>query len=197
MHRVVVIAFVAVVACSSLASAESPEWLVSQNAARIADTRSGMSILAGWAGVNLVAGLAASFATTGSWQAFHRMNAGWNVVNLAIAGFGLWSAAGQDPSTMTLVESLEAATGLERVLWLNVGLDVGYVVLGGWLWERGARTASSMLEGFGQSIVLQGAFLFAFDVAMSVMARGHVSKLVPKLAPLAEGTWGLVWAFAT
>ena len=58
---------------------------------------------------------------------------------------------------------------------------VGYVLLGSWLWERGARTSSTMLEGFGQSIVLQGAFLLVFDVVLSAVTRFDNAALVPKL----------------
>ncbi|MFW5827247.1 MAG: DUF6992 family protein [Alkalispirochaeta sp.] len=46
---------------------------------------------------------------------------------------------------------------------------------GGWLWERGARgeglsaagVSAERLTGWGQALVLQGAFLFIFDVVLA------------------------------
>ena len=63
------------------------------------------------------------------------------------------------------------ATGRERarkaqlVFAIHAGLDVTYVMAGGIMWELG-RGQSPRVTGYGQALVLQGSFLFAFDVAM-------------------------------
>ena len=48
----------------------------------------------------------------------------------------------------------------------NAGLDVGYMATGAYLWERGIRKDSRGLKGYGQSLILQGGFLFTFDLIM-------------------------------
>ena len=103
------------------------------------------------------------------------MNLAWNSVNLVIAGFGYYNAlnAGSD---LTLLETFAEQKGIENILLLNAGLDVGYMLGGLYLLERSKNVGKrqDILKGFGQSIILQGGFLFAFDVIMR--AHGCVSR---------------------
>lgn len=65
----------------------------------------------------------------------------------------------------------------------NAGLDVGYVLGGLYLTERAKSAAKNpeRLRGFGQSIVLQGGFLFVFDLAMYLIVNHHGRLLEPLL----------------
>lgn len=49
---------------------------------------------------------------------------------------------------------------LRELLWINVGLDLLYAVVGLVLW----RSRKPMLSGFGLAILIQGSFLFYFDL---------------------------------
>ena len=62
------------------------------NQIRLDYNQQGMLILGAWAVLNLLLGSIGSFRTQGQRQAFHQMNAYWNVVNLGIAVFGFWQA---------------------------------------------------------------------------------------------------------
>ena len=105
------------------------------------------------------------------------MNALWNSVNLALAGGALIARERPaDPTGTVAVELPEyrrRAHRFEKTLLFNAGLDVGYMTVGAWLWERGSRgygsaaVSADRLQGWGRSLVLQGAFLFAFDLVMA------------------------------
>ncbi|HEX5634670.1 MAG TPA: hypothetical protein VFX50_15615 [Gemmatimonadales bacterium] len=49
-------------------------------------------------------------------------------------------------------------------LWVNVGLDVGYVAVAGTLILTGRRFAAPGLQGAGWAVVPQGLFLLAADL---------------------------------
>jgi hypothetical protein len=133
--------------------------------------RGAMLTLGGWAVGNLVAGPVLAARTTGAAREFWIMNAGWNVVNLAIAGWAL-SAGRPDPEAWQSLADVELARGqFRRLLWINAGLDVGYVATGAWLARRGDRLGSDRQSGFGRAVVVQGLFLLVFDTTVALLAR--------------------------
>jgi hypothetical protein len=128
--------------------------------------KKGMIYLGSWATLNILSGTSGSFLSENSTKYFHQMNAGWNLVNLGIAGFALYNISNTDVSALNYSQSLSELRNLDKFLLLNTGLDVGYMATGAWLWERGIRKNSNRLEGYGKSLLLQGAFLFAFDLVL-------------------------------
>lgn len=81
------------------------------------------------------------------WRAFWLMSGVWAFIDAGIALFGL---LGGEPT----------ADGLRRVLWINAGLDVAYVLVGLFLLAR----KGALNKGLGWAIVVQGVFLLGFDV---------------------------------
>ena len=153
------------------------------NQKRIKTNRNAMTVLGGWAVGNfLVSGLLIG-RSEGSTKAFHRMNVGWNVINLGLAGFGYYSAMRADPAALDLYASVKDQYGIEKTFLFNAGLDVGYMLGGLYLTERAknANKNQERLTGFGQSIVLQGGFLFVFDLAMYFIINNHGHLLEPLL----------------
>ncbi len=140
----------------------------------------GMLILGGWAVSNLIVGGIGMTQTEGNTKYFHQMNAAWNTVNLGIAGFGYAGLRGQSAS-IGLAETIREFQSFENILLFNAGLDVGYMALGGYLWERGLRKDSDRLVGYGQSIILQGGFLFTFDLILYFLSRSESSALIDTL----------------
>ncbi len=132
------------------------------NFTRLEYNRQGMLILGSWAVLNLLVGTIRSFQTRGQVQAFHQMNAYWNLVNLGIAGYGFWQAS-QVSLMVNFWEVLTAQQQIEKVLLFNAALDLGYMAVGFFLIERGLRLQKERWIGFGKSILLQGAFLLLFD----------------------------------
>lgn len=140
--------------------------LVDFNQQRLQKQKTGMLVLGGWALANIAGGIALSSSTNGRSKYFHQMNAGWNTVNLAIAGFGYYATIKTDPASFDFYQSMHEQHKFQKILLFNAGLDVGYMLGGLYLMERSKNTANKpeRLEGFGRSIILQGAFLFVFDL---------------------------------
>lgn len=161
--------------------AQSPEPDLNRiNENRLNMNSNGMLILGGWAVSNLVVGGIGMTQTTGNTRYFHQMNATWNSVNLAIAGFGYYGMRGQS-TDISLAETISEFHNFEKILLFNAGLDVGYMAIGAYLWERGLRKESDRLIGYGQSMILQGGFLFTFDLILYFMSRSESSKLLDTL----------------
>ncbi len=151
--------------------------------------RRGMIVLGSWAAANLAAGTTGALISDDPRLAgFWEMNALWNTVNLGLAGGTLVAERRTDPSgatELTFPAYREASHRLEKTLLFNAGLDIGYMTLGGWLWERGSRgdgmssagVSAERLTGWGQALVLQGAFLFVFDVVLARRLAGDRRSL--------------------
>ena len=129
-----------------------------------------MTVLGSWAGVNLVGGTVGWLtADDPRIQGFHATNAAWNTINagLAIGGF----LGGRKPAT-----SLEAVRkrnrGVRKTLAINLGLDCVYVASGISTILVAKELDKPMLQGVGESIVLQGAFLAGFDLVFLDTHRG-------------------------
>ena len=90
----------------------------------------------------------------------------WGAIDVALAAAGLHSLALRD---------LGAATQLDRFLWLNVGLDTGYVAVGATLalcgWLLGRRSGA---VGAGAAVVLQGLALFLLDARFLLLVERFV-----------------------
>ncbi|MEK0431016.1 MAG: hypothetical protein RL139_820 [Gemmatimonadota bacterium] len=83
----------------------------------------------------------------------------WGLVDLAIV---LWARRG------LALRDLAGAVALDRFLWLNIGLDLGYVLAGATLallgWRLGRRLG---LVGAGLGVVVQGLALTLLDLQLS------------------------------
>ncbi|TXF91542.1 hypothetical protein FUA23_02260 [Neolewinella aurantiaca] len=158
--------------------------------------KTAMLTLGGWAVANIATGVALQGSADGATKHFHRMNALWNGVNLAIAGLGYYSALKSDPAAWDLATSLSKHQGFQKVLLFNAGLDVGYIMGGLYLTERAKRpdVNADQLKGFGQSIMLQGAFLMVFDLANYFIAAGRNTD-IPLLLRATENGLGMIIHF--
>jgi hypothetical protein len=89
---------------------------------------------------------------------FALQTAAWGVINLAIA---LWAQRGLK------LRDHAGARSLDRILWLNLGLDVGYIGVGITLavagWVLGRRLGA---VGAGLGVVVQGVALFLLDLLL-------------------------------
>jgi len=154
----------------------------------------GMVVLGSWAILNISTGAYGWSRYTGQSKYFHQMNLFWNVVNLSIAGIALYGNAHTDYSTWEQGMFLEKHLKTQNLFLINAGLDIGY--MGGGLLLRhfsGRRPNNSdRLKGYGNSVILQGAFLFVFDLVMYGLQRSHRGQFLDQLSllPMNDG-WGL------
>lgn len=133
-----------------------------------------MTVLGSWAAVNIIGGAYLSTRTTGEDKYFHQMNALWNTVNLSIAAVGYFTAlkGSGNPSAFNVIND---HYGFQKVLLFNTGLDVGYVIGGAYLLERSKNDTdrADQWKGWGRALVLQGAFLFCFDLTTYIIHHTH------------------------
>lgn len=126
--------------------------------------KNNMWVLAAWAGANIMQGSISASNTSGNDHYFHQMNAYWNTVNLAIAGIGLYAAKKQLAGIHTAERNWTEQQKIEKLLLFNTGLDAAYIMTGLYLRERGTRLNHDQPIGYGNSLLLQGGFLFVFDI---------------------------------
>ncbi len=92
-------------------------------------------------------------------QHFGIQCAAWGLIDLLI----VWWAHGG-----LALRDLAGAIALDRFLWFNIGLDVGYVMLGLTLalcgWKLGRRLG---LVGAGLGVLVQGLALTVLDLQLS------------------------------
>jgi hypothetical protein len=146
----------------------------------------GMKVLGGWAAANMIASGIATGQTQGSSKYFHQMNIYWNIVNGGLVALSVLQANKQ---LQHLPDNWEANRALqkkvEKLFLINSGLDLVYIGTGAYLLNRSTSTSSEMLKGYGQSLILQGGFLFLFDGAMYLLHHKHGlkhSKLLNQIA---------------
>lgn len=162
-----------------------PEVLIDHNTMRMDTNATGMLVLGGWAAANMVSGTAGwIIAEDKRWKSFHQMNLMWNTVNAAIAIGGYIGNTNKDPASFGLSATLDESFGMSKILALNIGLDVGYMAAGMWMWERGRRIESDRWRGWGQSIIAQGAFLFVFDIALLRINGKLNDSLLQRIEPI-------------
>jgi hypothetical protein len=95
---------------------------------------------------------------------FAIQTAAWGGIDLMLAGLSYGSLPMRD---------IGSATRLDRILWLNIGLDAGYVLVGLTLglvgWRLGRRLG---LVGAGIGVLVQGTALAVLDLVLAA----HISR---------------------
>ncbi|RSK50947.1 DUF6992 family protein [Hymenobacter rigui] len=141
----------------------------------------GMAVLGTWALLNLLVSgyyVARTDARTVAHH-FHLMNVGWNVVNALLAVWGILSANPQHVAGLSLPESIAAQQRFEHILLLNAGLDLIYIAIGYWLRTRAPKAARpEQMEGYGRSVLLQGAFLTLCDAGFYLLYHQYAAQLL-------------------
>lgn len=152
--------------------------------------RTGMFVLGGWALANIISGTTLSFTMKGEAKYFNQFNALWNTVNLGLAVNGLLNT-GTD--TLSLYNSVTGHQTLQNIFVLNAGLDLAYIATGFFLKEK-AKTSEKkeLLTGYGNSLLVQGAFLLVFDAAMYFIHQNNSNVyLYPLLGSLNDPGVGI------
>lgn len=130
--------------------------------------RYGMFVLGSWAITNMAIGGYGTLKYQGEKKYFHQMNLMWNIVNAGIATFALYQLNSSEYSQQNFSEQMSKHMATERLYLINAGLDIVYIAGGAFLIRASKKSIKNgpLLKGYGQSVVLQGGFLFLFDMAM-------------------------------
>lgn len=168
-----------------LASPAATDFDLTQwNKDRLTTSRVGMFVLGGWAVANMGSG-AIGFAVEQQNERvrfIHLGNLIWNSVNLTLALISLISEWNQDPASLDAKKSLLASERLEKVFFINAGLDLAYVAGAAFMWLRGEVIGDQRIVGFGQSFLVQGAFLIVFDTVMGFLNMRLTDRLTEHLS---------------
>jgi len=169
------------------------------NQERLKLDRGLMVTLGSWATTNLAVG-AVGWATTPKGEAhyFHQMNFFWNTVNLGLAVPGYIKAKRENPQ-IGFGETLRAQNRTETIFLINSGLDIGYMSAG-FLLRSEARLNPERRDqwtGFGNSLIMQGGFLFLFDIVAYALHKRHFNKKLDGFLDqieLSQSGVGLRWS---
>jgi hypothetical protein len=160
------------------------------NRSRNHKTTRGLQVLGGWAAANIATSGIMYYNTSGTDQYFHQMNVMWNGVNALIV---VASLLPKDRNDLNLHKTLKWQSNTEATYIANAALDLVYSSSGLYLTER-AKTDSKRhdkFKGWGNSLIMQGGFLFAFDTAMFIVHKRNGKKLYNMMDKISIGTSGL------
>lgn len=134
----------------------------------------GLAVLAAWVLLNLIGSgycLARADRRREDFY-FHGLNVLWNLVNAALAAWGILHLHFGPPPGLDAAELLSGQQYYQTLFAGNAGLDVLYVLAGSYLRSRAPRPRQARPErllGYGRALWVQGGFLLLFDGAMWVL----------------------------
>jgi hypothetical protein len=153
-----------------------------------------MVTLGSWSTINLVgSGIGWASAGEGEARYFHQMNVMWNAVNLGLALPGYFKAKKIEPS-MSLSRTIQEQYQTEKIFMFNAALDLTYITAGFLLRNEAIHNTEkqNQFNGFGNSLILQGGFLFIFDlVAHAIHAQHRKKVLNPIIDRLSVSSTGI------
>ncbi len=113
-----------------------------------------------WSIFSLLTGLYLWFAANDFGRAFGVQAIVWGLVDAGIAIIGARTAIRRKSTT----EPESEALFIRKVLWINFALDILYVIAGVYVSTLGG----AFWQGTGWGVVVQGAFLFFFDLIHAI-----------------------------
>jgi hypothetical protein len=141
-------------------------------------------VLAWWSMLNMIAGLIALCFLSGAIYYFLMMGFVWGCINLAVTIWVFDHVFYRKFRKGDAFERFENQRHVEKLMFLNIGIDTAYLFVGLLLREHGFVCQLERAElwiGFGWSVVLQGLFLLTQDVFVYRLHRRNFHKAQPYL----------------
>jgi len=130
-----------------------------------------------WSALSIAAGIGLLAFGDPFWRGFGLQAMVWGLIDAAIAWFGQRSAARRRGRGPHSAEALACeAANLRRLLWINTGLDVLYVT-GGLVLLYTMAAQNPFAGGNGWGIIVQGGFLFFFDLLHALVVPRKEAEL--------------------
>ena len=145
------------------------------NTERLKTTENLMLVYGGWSIANLTTSSIGWATTNYEAKYFHQMNVAWSVINLAIAVPSYIRGRKTEPNTFSFAETWKTQNKTEKVFLFNTAFDLTYVAAG-FIMKTSADPLSKnydRFQGYGNSFILQGSFLFLFDLAATIIHTKH------------------------
>lgn len=105
---------------------------------------------------------------------FHQMNVMWNTVNMGLALPGYFRAKNANLG-LNAAQSWAAQQKTQKIFLINSALDLGYMASGFVLKQQNSTNPNkeAQLQGYGNSLLLQGGFLLLFDLSAYWIHQHH------------------------
>lgn len=120
-----------------------------------------------WSILSVAGGALLQTTRSPFWRAFGQQAIGWGAIDAALAFFGRRGLEKKVQRGYPPTEAAKDLHNLRRILWFNAGLDVLYMLGGLALFRRDDETQ----RGHGAGILVQGLFLFKFDLIHALLAK--------------------------
>ncbi len=122
-------------------------------------------ILLGWGLLSVVAGSMIQLNPRAFWKQFGLQALMWGAIDAALALFALRTSRSREQryeqGELGDVDVAKEARSFQRIVQVNAGLDVGYVLGGAWMTRRFRNREDR--RGMGVGILVQGTWLLLFD----------------------------------
>ncbi len=126
--------------------------------------RQALAWLLGWGIGSVVVGAGLATAKTPVLRHVGIQAVAWGAIDAALAYSGRENARNKLQQGTTDAEQWVEAQRFQRIVAINAGLDVLYVLGGWWLIRRAGSNEAR--RGMGLGIIIQGAFLLVYDSAL-------------------------------
>ncbi|MDF2436186.1 MAG: hypothetical protein K0Q95_562 [Bacteroidota bacterium] len=190
MKRLILVSFLFLSANIIYAQGPTTSELYDFNKSRNKKTSVGLKVLGGWALANIGVSAALYSGSKGTDRHFHEMNMIFNGVNVIIVAASLLP---KEKNELDLNKTLQWQSNTESTYIANAALDLVYSSVGLYLTERAKNDIKQhdKFKGWGNSLILQGGFLFLFDTSMYVIHKKNGKKLYKMMDKINIGTSGL------
>jgi hypothetical protein len=182
--------FISLVMCySAYAQTTENSPLYNFNKSRNFRTEKGLDVLGVWAIGNLATSSYLYYHSTGSDKYFNQMNVMWNGANTLIVVASLLPKQKND---MDLTKTLQWQSNTESVYLASAALDLLYSSVGLYLTEKAKSDFSNRdkWNGWGNSLIYNGGFLFLFDTSMFIVHKHNGKKLYNMMEKVTISTSG-------
>jgi len=148
--------------------------------------RKHIAALGWWSLLILAVGVPGMMLTSGFWLYFLMMSAVWAVINFSIVLFIFDHIYYVRFRTSKPFKRFGIQHHVEKMLLLNVGLDIAYVFAGLWLMEIDSIEYEDWCSGFGVAVLVQGVYLFFLDHLFHWLHLRNIRKARPFLESMLE-----------
>lgn len=151
--------------------------------------RKHLVVLCWWSVLNIVGGLFALCCLEGVYYYFWMMGLVWGLINFAITMAIFNHTFYNKFNRGNSFERFEAQRHVEKIMFLNIGIDSAYIFAGLLLREHSFVSGVAHTDlwlGFGWSVIVQGIFLLFQDIQVYRLHRRNFRKAQPFLEHLLD-----------
>lgn len=123
-----------------------------------------------WSWVSITVGAMGVIAFKHYLWYFSLMTLSWGGVNLLVFLCCYWHIRKHQYVNQSLTKQIKVQYHIEKILFLNIGLDIGYIVAGILFFIISEKRWQFIWHEFGYAILLQGVFLLSLD---TISSRKH------------------------